>query len=243
MRGTCDQPAEGTPDRDLHRWDVARIVDGPTVTETSGDPSVWTESMERLRVLIVAGVATGVVIAGIGSRAAMFVLRLTSSDNVVGVTSDDGFTIGRFTLAGTYNLLALGAAVGFLGAVAYRAVAPWLVGPSWFRRLTTSVGAGAVVGSMLIHADGVDFTMLKPTWLAISLFVALPAMFGAVIGTIVDRVATPSSWTSRGAWRWVIPLVFVGFFPQTLPLLIIAVPLMRHITSRRRRVWRSEQRG
>lgn len=182
--------------------------------------------MERLRVLIVGGFTTGVVIAGIGSRLAMLVLRLTSPENVVGVTSDDGFTIGRVTLAGTYNLLALGAAVGFLGAIAYRAVAPWLLGPSWFRRLTTAIGAGVVVGSMLIHADGVDFTMLKPTWLAVALFVAVPATFGAVIGSVVERVSAPRSWTRRGPWRWLMPVALVGCFPQTWPMLVIAVPLM-----------------
>ena len=91
-----------------------------------------------------------------------------------GVKSDDGFVIGQVTLAGTYNLLLLGAIVGIIGAAAYLMVAPWLIGPNWFRRLTTGLAAAAVVGSMLVHADGIDFTVLKPTWLAIGVFVALP---------------------------------------------------------------------
>lgn len=194
--------------------------------QASVGPSVWTDSIEKLRVLIVAGFATGVVIAGIGSRLAMLVLRLTSPDRAIGLESDDGFRIGQFTLAGTYNLLALGAAVGFIGAVAYRAVAPWLLGKNWVRRLTTAAGAGVVVGSLIIHADGLDFNLLKPTWLAIVFFVGLPAFFGAVIGTVVDRVAAPQSWTARRPWRWAIPVVFVACFPQTWPMLIISVPVM-----------------
>ena len=187
---------------------------------------VWTESRERLRVLTVAGVVTGVVIAGIGGRLAMLLLRVTSPDQVVGVTSDDGFEIGRFTLSGSYSLLMLGASVGIIGAAAYRAVKPWLLGPSWFRRLTTGLGAAAVVGSMLLHADGVDFNVLEPTWLAIALFVGLPFVFGVAIGPVVDRVAAPESWTKHGRLRWAIPLALVVCFPLSAFTLVIAVPVV-----------------
>jgi hypothetical protein len=44
---------------------------------------------ESLRVLVVAGVPVGVIVAGVGSRVAMFVLRLTSDESVIGVVSDD----------------------------------------------------------------------------------------------------------------------------------------------------------
>ncbi len=195
--------------------------------------------LERLRVLVVAGIPVGVLVAGGGSRVAMFVLRLTSPDWVRGLTSDDGFVIGRFTLSGTYNLLALGAAVGIVGAAAYRAVSPWLLGPGWFRRLTVAAAAGAVVGSMLVHADGIDFTVLEPTWLAVGLFVALPAVFGATIGDAVDRVAVPGSWTTRGRHRWVLPVLLLAAFPPSLFLVIVSafvlvlwVPLRRQIVQR-----------
>jgi hypothetical protein len=120
--------------------------------------------------------------------------------------------------------LMLGAAVGVIGAAAYRAVQPWLLGPSWFRRLTVGAASGAVVGSMLIHADGIDFRFLKPTWLAVGLFVALPALFGAVIGVVVDRVsaiAVPPGWR-----RWAIPAVLIGAFPFTVNLVGVAAVVL-----------------
>jgi hypothetical protein len=183
------------------------------------------EQLERLRVIVVAGISTGAVVAGLGGRLAMLLLRLTSDDRVDGVKSDDGFTIGEVTLAGTYNLLMLGAAIGLIGAVAYLAVAPWLIGPGWFRRATVAAGSGAVVGSMLVHADGVDFTLLEPTWFAIGLFVALPALFGLAIGVAVDRVAAPGSWTVRGRRRWILPVVAVGCFPLTALVGLFVVPI------------------
>ena len=179
-----------------------------------------------MRVLVVAGIPVGVVVAGIGSRLAMLLLRLTSSDAVRGIQSDDDFTIGRFTLAGTYNLLVLGAAVGIIGAAAYQWVRPWLLGPWWFRRLTIALGSAAVVGSLLVHADGIDFRVLKPTWLAIGLFIALPGLFGLTIGPAVDRVERPGSWTARGRKRWVIPIALVGLFPPTLFVLGVATTIL-----------------
>jgi hypothetical protein len=148
-------------------------------------PTYVAELIELLRVLVVAGVSVGIVVIGLGSRLAMFALRLTSPDDVVGVVSDEGFLIGRITLSGTYNLLVIGAAVGVIGAAACVAVAPWLIGPNWFRRLTVGLTAGALVGSLLIHSDGKDFTALGPLWLARS---ASSSLF---------RPCRPWRWPSR----------------------------------------------
>jgi hypothetical protein len=182
--------------------------------------------VEVMRLLVVGGVFGGAVLIGVGSRAAMLILRVTSPDDVHGVTSDDGFVIGRVTLAGTYNLMLIGASFGIIGAGAYLMVSRWLIGPLWFRRLTTGLAAGAVVGSMLIHADGVDFSRLGPTWFAIGLFIALPAMFGWLIGSIVDSVRRPDSWTATGRTRWVLPLVLIACFPLTAVVLIFAAPIV-----------------
>lgn len=192
-------------------------------TSTSAVPA---RVIDQMRVLIVAGIATGVLVVGLGSRLAMLLLRLTSPDQVHGVTSDDGFIIGRVTLGGTYNLVQLGAVVGLIGAGAYRLVAPWLIGPMWFRRLTTGAASAAVVGSMLLHSDGVDFTLLKPTWLAIGVFVALPGVFGIVIGVAVDRCGRPDSWTATAHRRWAVPILLMICVPATVlvvPFLAVAV--------------------
>ncbi len=134
----------------MNRTGNGWIAAGGGTDDVAGkSASLRGEISERLWVLIVAGIPTGVLVAGVGSRLAMLVLRLTSPNSVVGVTSDDGFEIGRFTLGGTYNLLMLGAVVGVIGAAAYRAARPWLLGPAWFRRLTVAAGSGAVVGSAL----------------------------------------------------------------------------------------------
>ena len=103
------------------------------------------EFWAHLRVVVFAGFVAGVPVIGLGSRLIMLVLRLTSPDSVIGATSDDGFTIGDFTLGGTYNLMMMGMGLGLLGAAVYLAIKSLLIGPMWFRRLSTGVGSGVVV--------------------------------------------------------------------------------------------------
>jgi hypothetical protein len=184
-------------------------------------PALLTSWASELYVLIVAGIATGVLVVGVGSRLAMLVLRLTSPAYVEGVDSDDGFTIGRFTLSGSYNLLLIGAAVGVLGAAAYQWVRPWLIGPRWFRLTTVALAAGAVVGSMLVHADGIDFRVLEPLWLAVGLFVALPAAFAACVAVAVDHVETRLASVGWLGWkRWVCAALLAIAFPLSLFVLV-----------------------
>lgn len=183
-------------------------------------PALW----RWLRVVLVAGVPTGMVIGGAGSRLAMLALRATSSPSVIGVTSDDGFRIGQLTLSGTYNLLQLGAFVGMVGATAYLLVRPWLVGPPWFGDLTVGMASGTVVGSMLLHADGVDFRLLTPRWFAMALFIALPAVFGTAIGPAVrtmERRAKPTGWR-----QLVAPAVVLGVGPGSLLASLVVVPVL-----------------
>lgn len=219
---------------------TAVIADEQPLETPSGQWSALT-MLEQLRLLIVAGIPVGVVCVGVGSRLAMLLLRVTSPGSVHGAISDDGFVIGRVTLAGTYNLLLIGAAVGIVGAGVHLLVSPWLLGPMWFRRLVVGAAAGSVGGSMLIHADGVDFTILGPTWLAIALFVALPAVFAVAVSMGVE--AARDRWARQGAGRrrWVLPTVLVACFPPLVLVvgvaaLVLAVGAVLHAIDPARRV-------
>jgi len=210
------------------------ISDRSLVTPArAGSSGQWSAPtiLGQLRLLIVAGVPVGVLFIGLGSRLAMGLLRITSNQSVRGTVSDDGFVIGRVTLAGTYNLLLLGAAVGIIGAAVYVLVGPWLLGPKWFRYLVIAGAAGAVGGSMLIHADGVDFTVLDPLWLAIALFVALPAAFAVAVSMNVDVQRRRSALASSGARRWVLPAALVACFPPLAFEVLVAVIVLAVTTT------------
>jgi hypothetical protein len=203
---------------------------GTAVIVVADESSLVTRWWRWVRVVIMAGIPVGVLIGGIGSRLAMLLLRVTSPEAVRGVESDDGFIIGRFTVGGSYALLQIGAFVGVLGAALYLLVRRWLLGPNWFRYLTIGLGCGAVVGSMLLHADGIDFRVLEPRWLAMALFIAVPALFGVAIGPVVELISrrpVPLGWR-----QFVAPAVMLAIGPAGLfPMLFVAPGLFVYVAA------------
>ncbi len=191
---------------------------GADEDQTPAPPRLATVA-RRFAATVVAGAVTGFLAGGVGGRLAMLILRLTSGNGVHGVVSDDGFIIGRVTLAGTLSLLALGTGIGILGALVHRLVVPWLIGPRWFRRLTTATGSGVVVGAMLVHRGGLDFTRLRPAGLAIALFVLVPGLYGALIGPVQEYCDRPDSWLNRHpARRWGAPVLALLPVIPVLPM-------------------------
>jgi hypothetical protein len=186
-------------------------------------PSFRAELLTWVRIVTIAGVVTGFVIIGVGSRLAMLLLRSTSDDSVRGRLSDDGFVIGRFDYSDTYGLVQLGVGVGMIGATTYLLLRRWLIGPQWFHAVTIGLASGAVGGSILLHADGVDFRVLGPRWLAISLFIALPAVFGAAIGPTVEAVEAAER---RRPGRWAFFVVALALGPAALLSYILVMPVL-----------------
>jgi hypothetical protein len=165
------------------------------------------------------GVACGWLVVGVLSRLAMFVLA-ELNPGAAGVTSDDGFAIGQFTIAGSLNLMFLGGTfLGLLGAALYVAVRGLTIGPAWFRVASVSLGAGVVVASQVVHADGVDFVLLEPLWLAVGMFVALPILYVAVLSVVCERLLA-SSWTPTRGVLVVAALPWLATF-VLLPLLAV----------------------
>jgi hypothetical protein len=139
-----------------------------------------------------AGAAAGFLVGGVGGRLAMLLLRLTSPDFVVGMTSDDGFEIGVVTTA-TIQLFGATTAIGGLNGAAYAAVRDAI--PRRLRLPLWSLLGAAVGGAAFVHDDGVDFTLLEPAVLGVALFVALPGAAAALVVVLAER------WAARPAWR------------------------------------------
>jgi hypothetical protein len=115
----------------------------------------------------------------------MRILFLTSDDTVKGLTSDDGFEIGRFSLADTVGLVLLTAALGVIAALLYLVARPFVISLGPAVTPVMAVFYGVIGGALMVHTDGVDFTRLEPAALAIAMFVALCASF----------------WRGRGPFR------------------------------------------
>src|SRR3954452_21127700 len=68
---------------------------------------------------IIIGAVGGAIVGGLGGRVAMRILVLTSDEGVKGVTSDDGFQSGRFSLSDTVGLVIIAMFIGVLAALLY----------------------------------------------------------------------------------------------------------------------------
>jgi hypothetical protein len=176
------------------------------------------DGLERLAVGTAVGTVAGLLIGGVAGRFAMFLLRLTSDSSLSGVRTDDDFRIGSFTTETIFLVvvaIVLGAALGggYVGA------RRWL--PSGHRPLVAAVALGAVGGAMIIEPGGVDFTLLDPLWLAVTLFVALPAAFGAALAWGVERLMPWVSARHPHVAILLLALLPAALFPPAAALLIV----------------------
>jgi hypothetical protein len=149
-----------------------------------------------------AGLISGALIGGIGGRLAMLVLRITSDPSVVGRESDDGFIIGRVS-GETLFLVLFSTAAGVLGGLLYLVVRGWL--PQRARAIAYGTFGAAVGGALVVHPDGIDFSLLEPRWLAIAMFVALPGAFGVATASLTERFL--GRRRAPGAAGWIAALL------------------------------------
>ena len=135
---------------------------------------------------MLAGAVAGLVAGGIGGRLFMSALAALNPE-AAGVESDDGFTMGQVTLSGTVNLLFVATVIGAAAGLVWVAVRGLRFGPAWWRAVSMPLAATLVVGDQLVHADGVDFTLLEPAALAVGLTLAVPALATVIVTALGDR--------------------------------------------------------
>lgn len=176
-------------------------------------------ALRRLAAVTCAGGLLGLLVGGVGGRLAMMLLARLNPD-FTGVTSDDGFSIGQLTPS-TFNLLAVATLLGVVGGGVYFVVRWLMFGPRWWQVLSIAVGPAVVVGSMLVHRDGVDFT-LQPVWLAVALFAAIPGVYAALLTVLAERWLAPRArFATAPLWLAVCPLLlWVPILPALGALLL-----------------------
>jgi hypothetical protein len=182
--------------------------------------------VRRLALGAAAGAVTGLVVGGIWGRVFMSILAgLNPEDH--GTKTDDGFAMGQFTVAGTVSLLTAAMAIGAFGGLIFLCLRGLRFGPPWFRTLSIAAGATIVVGSLLVHSDGVDFSRLEPIGLAVALTLSMPLLYALGVSWLGDR------WLGPGPTVWqrvpvAVPWAARGLL--TLLALVAAVDLAGTLT-------------
>ena len=178
-----------------------------------------TSAARRIGLGVLAGALGGLVVGGIGGRLFMFVLAEMNPEDA-GLLTDDGFAMGQFTLSGTLNLIGLTTVIGVIGGLLFVALRGLRFGPDWFRVLSMPVGATIVVGSVMVHSDGVDFSLLQPWWLAVAMTLAVPFLYTLMMSALVDR------WIDDGQSVWSRLPVAVPWIARAAFVALIAIALV-----------------
>jgi hypothetical protein len=155
-------------------------------TESDREPRAIDAVLRAVGAGAVAGTAAGFLWGGIGGRLAMRLLFLTSDDRVRGLTSDDGFEIGRFSADSIFLLVSM-SVLGAIGGAAFGVLRRFLRGQLWLVAPAVALAVAAAGGGAIVEAEGIDFRVLEPLWLAIGLFVFLPGAWGATVAITTDH--------------------------------------------------------
>ena len=221
-----------------------RVRETPAAPDAAagGQPRPWravfADAATYLSQGLLPGLVCGILIGGGGGRLAMFVLRLTSDDALHGMDTDDGFTIGAFTPA-TFFLLVETTFLGAVGGLVYLGVREWL--PRRGRPVVGGLLGATVGGALFIRPGGIDFALLDPLWLAVALFVLLPAAYGVALSVLTERLVRATRWR-RSRWSAVLPLggmVLAGGAVGLAVLLLLGLGVVANRSGRVARLWRS----
>jgi hypothetical protein len=146
--------------------------------------------LRTLAVATTAGVVAGVLVAGLGGRLVMRILGATSGDTAQGKVTEADEVVGEITAGGTIGIVIfVGLFGGLLTALGFVLVRRWLP--------TTAGSAGLVAGILLLGTigvgdamspDNVDFAILRPTWLAVTLIVVVALLFGVTFTALAARL-------------------------------------------------------
>lgn len=182
---------------------MAPIAASPSVTS----PIPWRRALRwTLTAMLAAGIS-GFVVGGVLGRGAMRILALTSPSIAQGRLTDDAARVGQFTLSGSLGLaIAIGFGSALIVGPAYLLARRILPGSRWGRVGGMALATGAVGGAVLVHDHpSFDYTILQPTWLAVALFLAIPAGVGALSAYLTERLAPSAGPPLRGrlagVWR------------------------------------------
>ncbi len=182
-----------------------------TLTPAPSSPAATGWRIHAGRVLrvtsaaILAGLLAGLAFGAIGGRLAMRVVTLQTDEALVGLTTDDGARTGAITLGGSVGLGLFVTFLGVIGALTYLVVRELL--PRRRRGALFAAITGIVGGSMVVHGDGVDFTVLGTPWVSAAMFIGILAGYGWATSAIAERFLASGGLADRASTRRLAPLL------------------------------------
>jgi hypothetical protein len=140
---------------------------------------------------MIGAVVGGLLAAGAGGRLAMRLLAATSGDRVQGQITEADEVVGEITVGGTIGFIVFGGLfAGLVSSVIYLLLRKWL---------PNGLVGGLVLGGLLLvtlgsrveplRSNNPDFDLVAPTWLAVSVFVALAFLHALLSVAVMARIS------------------------------------------------------
>jgi hypothetical protein len=187
------------------------------------------------------GALSGLLVGGVLGRLAMRLLAVTSPASAQGRMTDDQALVGTVSVSGTLGLALVTTIAGALGGLIYLWVRRVLPTHSRGRVAGFGLFTGSVGGAMFVHDHpSFDYTVLRPTWLAVLLFVALPLVYGLLVSALVETLDRSGGWLRRRP-VWLVTglgvLAVAPVLPLAAPFVLAAFVIA--LSPRLRAVWYS----
>lgn len=201
----------------------------PVVAERPMPGSPAQAALEGLRTVALslwAGLATGLLVPGLGGRLLMRITAATSPPEVQGRLTDMQEAVGEITLGGTIGFLVF---VGLFGGVLYglahpfaRAVLPRRAGPAGVVAAVVLLGTVGVADPL--SPENSDFALLTPAWLAVALVMLVTGVFGVAYTGLAARLERAVPRLSRRPSTWLahLPLLLAAFPPIGAVTVVVA---------------------
>ena len=187
-----------------------------------------------------SGALSGFVVGGVLGRLGMRLLAVTSPEARGGMT-DDQALVGEITLSGTANLFLAVTSLGALAGLVYLWVRRVLPKSMRGRVLSYGLFTGSVGGALFVHDHpSFDFTQLTPDWLTVSMFVALPLLFGIATSALTEIAERPGGLGYRLPWGVLLGAALVVCnVTLILSALFISAAIAVSLVPTLRRAWQS----
>ena len=165
----------------------------PTIAPRATPTGALAAALDALRTLacvLTAGFIAGLLVVGFGGRLAIRVLAATSGADAQGRTTDAGERVGEITFGGSLGFfLFAGLLIPLASSLVFIPLRRILPRPAWV--------AGSLFGLLLLGTfgvgdplspDNVDFVILSPLWLAVSVVCLTAVVFGMTFSALVARL-------------------------------------------------------
>jgi len=177
-----------------------------------------------------AGLMTGILVAGIGGRIVMRVAAVLVT-SATGRLTENGNRIGEITVGGSFSLVLVGVFFGLAGAVVWIVVSPWMPRGTRARALVAAPVAVALAAVGLIDGFNPDFPVLQHDAATVVLLLLLVAGAGVSISLFdswLDRRLPPATVSAPADAIYlalavaggglILPIVLASYLGEERPL-------------------------